>query len=810
MKEILINGFTTGLPGLDEVIRGVAAGDNIVWKVDNMEDYRALVIPYAQAARADGRKLVYFRFASHDQLLDDDFGAEVFRFDPHHGFEPFINAIRQVIGEHGTGAHYVFDCLSELADIWCSDEMLGNFFMLACPYLYELETVTYFALAQKTHSSFALKPITETTQFMLDVFRHKEQLYIRPIKVQYRAGSVMNLIHRWSSDDTFEAVTESSAISEIMLSSGWTGLGEDRRFDFWKHMFAQAEAVVDAPDGANMQPRKFIFQRLVNMVLTREKEMLPLIKKYMRIEDILELRHRMVGVGRIGGKAVGMLVARAILRHDDEETSQLLEAHDSFYIGSDVYYTYLVRNGLWPYRAKQRDPNHFLENQEEIQQRFMEGDFTDYNLEQFDEMLDYFGWSPLVVRSSSLLEDSYGNMFAGQYESCFCVNQGSREERLKQLINAVRHIYASTMNKKALSYRARRGMLDQDEQMAVLVMRVSGSSHGPHFYPHLAGVGFSFNPYVWHESIDPKAGVIRLVFGLGTRAVDPADDDHTRIVALNAPTRRPESNFDQVMMRSQRRVDYIDLAKNELVSGWFHDLVKAEHNLPLDRVTTAERISGAGEKPRALTFDHVLTKSPFTEDMRRMLQALEEAYQNPVDIEFTCNLLEDNKYCINLVQCRPLQIQGLGQIEMPELDIKADDLIIEARGAVIGCSRMAEVDRFVYIMPSEFGKLTISERYEIARLIGEINRAKEENPPETVMLLGPGRWGTKSPELGIPVNFSEINKANILCEIVAMHENLVPDVSLGTHFLSELVENNMLYLALFPSQKHNYWCHRFF
>ena len=89
MKDKLINGFTTGLPGLDEVIRGVAAGDNIVWKVDSMEDYRALVTPYAEAARADGRKLVYFRFASHSQLLDDDFGAEVFRFDPHHGFEPF-------------------------------------------------------------------------------------------------------------------------------------------------------------------------------------------------------------------------------------------------------------------------------------------------------------------------------------------------------------------------------------------------------------------------------------------------------------------------------------------------------------------------------------------------------------------------------------------------------------------------------------------------------------------------------------------------------------------------------------------------
>ena len=209
-------------------------------------------------------------------------------------------------------------------------------------------------------------------------------------------------------------------------------------------------------------------------------------------------------------------------------------------------------------------------------------------MDQFQAMLDYFGESPYIVRSSSLLEDTYGNAFAGKYDSVFCVNQGTREERLQALLDTVRQVYASAMSEKALRYRVARGLLDRDEQMALLVMRVSGRRYGDKFFPQIAGVGFSFNPYVWHKDIDPHAGVVRLVFGLGTRAVDRADDDYTRLVALNAPTRRPESNFDEVCEYSQHRVDYLDLAANRFASGHFLDLVKETPDLPLDMVASQD------------------------------------------------------------------------------------------------------------------------------------------------------------------------------------------------------------------------------
>ena len=202
----------------------------------------------------------------------------------------------------------------------------------------------------------------------------------------------------------------------------------------------------------------------------------------------------------------------------------------------------------------------------------MKAIFPEYIAKQFGDLLDYFGQSPIIIRSSSLLEDAYGNAFAGKYDSIFCANQGPRAKRLEDFMSAVRRIYASSMSEKALSYRAQRGLLDKDEQMALLVQRVSGAPHGTHFFPQAAGVGFSFNPYVWSEYIDPEAGMLRLVFGLGTRAVDRSDDDYTRIVALNAPEQKPEANLREARQFAQQRVDLLDLEKNQLCAKSFEEI----------------------------------------------------------------------------------------------------------------------------------------------------------------------------------------------------------------------------------------------
>ena len=158
-------------------------------------------------------------------------------------------------------------------------------------------------------------------------------------------------------------------------------------------------------------------------------------------------------------------------------------------------------------------------------------------MEQFGDLLDYFGQSPIIVRSSSLLEDSYESTFAGKATSFFCYNQGSREERLEAFVAAVKAVYASGMSEQALKYRSAHDLLGHDEQMSILIQRVSGRAHQRWFFPDVAGVGLSFNPYVWSKYIDADAGVVRLVLGLGTRAVESSGEDFTRLISLNAPER---------------------------------------------------------------------------------------------------------------------------------------------------------------------------------------------------------------------------------------------------------------------------------
>lgn len=805
--------LSTGLLGLDKVLKGLIPGDNVVWQVESIEDYIAFVEPYCASAKLSGRKLVYFRFASHRPLLPKDFGAEVHELVPEQGFETFISEIHKVIERSGRGAFYVFDCLSELAGDWYSDQMLGNFFMLTCPYLFDMETITYFALFKNRHSSNATGPIAETTQLLIEVLRHDERLYIRPIKVQHRYSPTMHMLHCWSGD-SFNAVTSSSVISEIQAAAEWSGLGDNSTTDCSTRAISDARDTMRAmkAGGGKQEDIKAVFDHLSHMIISRDPKMQRLVSKYLSLDDILDVSKRMIGSGLIGGKTVGMLLARTILKKTDVRFASILEAHDSFYVGSDVFYTYLVRNGVWWVRQKQRNPKTFMDDAEQARRRILTGKFPDYIEKQFEQMLDYFGQAPFIVRSSSLLEDNFGNSFAGKYESIFCANQGPRDRRLGDFMAAVRSIYASTMSERALRYRANRGLLDQDEQMALLVMRVSGSLHGKFFYPAAAGVAFSYNPYAWSPAIDPRAGVVRLVFGLGTRAVNRSDDDYTRIVALNAPDRRPEGDFDKVKRYSQRRVDYLDLEANQLVSGYFSDVTRELTDLPIELFASVDKDSrlesNHKHKSWILTFNKLLADTDFVNDMRDMLRILQEAYEYPVDIEFTADFDANQSFKINLVQCRPLQAKGGEAVTLPKVDVSGSQRIIEASSAVIGQTRMAVIDRFIYIVPAVYGHLALRERYEIARLISDINKTCDKKT--TVMLLGPGRWGTSSPELGIPVSFSDINRVSILCEIVAMREDFVPDVSLGTHFLNELVEMEVLYLALFPNKEGSYMNNSFF
>jgi Phosphoenolpyruvate synthase/pyruvate phosphate dikinase len=791
--------LTTGLPRLDAVMHGITAGDNIVWLVDEWEEYRALVIPYAEAARAAKRDLHYFRFGPDPALLAPEECTGFHAIDPARGFERFVRAVHEVIESAGRGAIYIFDNLSHLAEAWTSDQSMGNFFRLTCPRLWRLETVTYFALQRARHAEQGIGPILRTTQFMLDIVRVDEHLYVRPIKVPHHADQSMDTIHLWRDDD-FIPVRESAMLAQILSRIQWPRLRNNRLGGYWQRLFDEVDALLreEAEDRAAPGRREELLHRVRLAFAVHRSGIASLVEQFLTLEDFIAIRRRMIGIGSVGGKTLGMLVARAVLRDRAPDLAARLEVHDSFFVGAEVFVSFLIENEVWWLREKQKREEGFLTDLELGRERIRHGRFPDQLMEQFESMLDYFGESPYIVRSSSVLEDARGNAFSGKYDSIFVVNRGTREERMAALLTAVRTVYASVLGEEALLYRKRRGLLDSEERMALLIMRVSGAAHGRYFFPQAAGVALSFNPYVWHPDIDPRAGVVRLVFGLGTRAVDRSDDDYTRLVALNAPHRRPETSFEEAIDHAQRRMDCLDLVSGRQISLPLHEVLREQgSDLPLSLYCTE-----ADDGHPWVTFEGLLKDTPVIEDLRRMLAVLEEAFGAPVDTEFTLNFLPDGTYRIHLLQCRTFQFRR----ETEELAARQEGVtrrtLLTAGGAVIGISREQRLIRIIYIVQRAYAALPEQARYEVARIIGRICR-RHDDAHGGLLLVGPGRWGTSSPSLGIPVSFAEINHASAICEVVAMHEGLIPDVSLGTHFFNDLVEYDTLYVAYFPQKTGN-------
>ncbi|OGV58455.1 MAG: hypothetical protein A2X45_17730 [Lentisphaerae bacterium GWF2_50_93] len=803
--------ISTGMSGLDKLFQGLVEGDNLVWQVDSLEGYEPFVKAFAADALDSGRRVVYFRFATHAPLLSTQDGLDIRKLSPSDGFEPFVSDIHRTIIEGNRDCIYIFDCLSELAADWCSDRMLGNFFMLICPYVLDYGAGAYFALIRNRHSFHATDPVRQTTQILIDVHRRGDRTYVHPLKVENRHSKTMHMLHRRNGDD-FEPVTQSFEAAEVFSSVAWSHLdGSNWRLGFWSMTFAQAEDIARENSAERLKSPEVmaLTQQLRRMLIARKGPIMALAERYLSLSDLLSIRRRMIGTGLIGGKSVGLVLAQSIISKHSSRLAPILEPSDSFFIGADVFYTYLVQNGLWWLKQRQKDDSAYLDGVTLARHQILNGKFPEYLMRQFRDLLEYFGQVPIIVRSSSLLEDDFDSSFAGKAESILCANQGSLNQRMDDFVMAIRRVYASNMSESALRYRASRGLLDKDEQMSILIQRVSGTICGRRVFPHLAGVGLSFNPYVWDERIDSNAGVMRLVMGMGTRAVTPHPEDHIRLVALNAPELQLIDPNDENAVYAQQEVDVLDLDSGRIVSVPFSELAE-EPSLPLSLL--AERDLKMEEKARehalhkrnywSLGFKRLLSSTSFVPDMREVLQVLAAAYGMPVDVEFTATFTDDEHFQINLLQCRPFLAEGAGTSEVKVEDIVLSECIVRSAGPVIGYSRSLDMDRIIYVSPSSYALLPVQDRYSVARLIGELIR-NERLLKRRVMLIGPGRWGTKDPSLGVPTSYSDLNGATVLCEIATMHEGLIPDLSVGSHFFNELVEMRMLYFAVYPKRDGN-------
>jgi len=551
---------------------------------------------------------------------------------------------------------------------------------------------------------------------------------------------------------------------------------------------------------------------LIRRFLGDQLQFLNVAKNYISVRDFYCLIKRVIfsgeSHGKLGGKSAGLYLATQIFKKKCKEEEILVDVKipKTWYITSDVQLHFMTYNNFDEVvEQKYKELTQVRLEYPHIIQTFKSGQFPPNILNGLSVALDDFGDHPLIVRSSSLLEDRFGAAFSGKYKSIFLANQGSKQKRLEALTDAIAEVYASVFGPDPIEYRNERGLVDFGEEMGILIQEVVGSQVGKYFLPAYAGVAFSNNEFRWSPRIKREDGLIRMVPGLGTRAVDRLSDDYPMLIAPGQPALRANSCLDEVVRYSPQRVDVLNLETNRFETIEIVALIK-EVGYEIPWLSSIISIHGDGHiyQPMALpfetdgapvvTFEGLISNTNFIKRMQTILKTLEVALGAPVDIEFA----SDGKD-FYLLQCRPQSYSKNTQPAPIPRDVSEDRILFSAN-KYISNGLAPDITHIVIVDPDKYGNLSDRESLTaVGRAVGKLNKLL---PKRQFMLIGPGRWGSRGDiKLGVNVTYSDINNTAVLAEMAVKKGKYLPELSFGTHFFQDLVEANIRYLPLYPGDE---------
>ena len=549
---------------------------------------------------------------------------------------------------------------------------------------------------------------------------------------------------------------------------------------------------------------------LIRRLLSEQEKYINTAKKYIEIEDFNDLSSNILfqsgNLGKLGGKGAGIFLATEIINKSllSQELLLQIKTPKTWYIVSDAIFSFIEYNNLEEIiEHKYLNIGEIREEYPYIIQVFNNSPLPPDIVKGLSMALDDFGDVPLIVRSSSLLEDQVGMSFAGKYKSLFVANQGSKEERLKSLSGAIAEVYASMFSPDPIEYRTEHKLVDHHEEMGILIQEVVGRKIGPYYFPAFAGVAFSQNEFMWSSRIKKQDGFVRIVPGLGTRAVDRLSDDYPVLAAPGQPGLRVNTSLDEIIRYSPKMIDVINLNTgifetveiNKVLKEFGNEYPNIKQLVSIITEDQAQIPTGLGpdfEKDFLIfTFDGLFSNTPFLAKLRAVLTELQEKLNHPVDIEFACD--GDDFY---LLQCRS---QSYGDENVPATipsNIPKDKTIFTAN-RFISNGTISNISHIVYIDPEKYSQIpTKGEMHEIGRVVGKINKTL---PKRKFILMGPGRWGSRGDiKLGVSVTYSEINNTAALIEVAQKRGDYTPDLSFGTHFFQDLVESSIKYIPLYP------------
>lgn len=558
---------------------------------------------------------------------------------------------------------------------------------------------------------------------------------------------------------------------------------------------------------------------LIDRFISNQLPFIGIAKQYLTIRDIDamvdDIFHSKRRPGKIGGKAAGMLLAFKIvlprLYERDPELEKYVAIPESYYFDSGIFAEFIDHNDLFYFHHQKYKSRQTIEEEyRDIAQLFRKASFPPEVMDELRGFLEKVGEHPLVLRSSSLLEDNFGHAFSGKYESVFLANQGDLESRLQEFVWGLKQVHMSIYGPSPILYRRDHNLLDFDEQMSVLVQKVVGRRFGNLFFPFAGGVAFSYNPSRWTPRIRKEDGLVRMVFGLGTRAVERVGQDYPRMIPLSHPLLRPEITPEQVMKYSQKMVDVIDLEARRLETVSALDLLRRIDDPDFFYAVSTNveghlappMFKGAAVDPErsCLTFENFLTGTPVVSLLKKILSKLEAAYGHPVDIEFAWD--DDKLY---LLQCRSLTVRESARVAVPK-DVPRERTLFVNRLVLAGAA-VENIEYIVYVDPRAYAKISEpAEKMAVGRVVSRLNVVLGD---KRYALLGPGRWGSNDINLGVRVGYADINSCLVLAEIAFQEEGMTSEVSYGTHFFNDLVEAEILPVAIYPDQPECFFAESF-
>lgn len=572
-----------------------------------------------------------------------------------------------------------------------------------------------------------------------------------------------------------------------------------------------------AMSGSNMalapSTEKWLRISLIRRFFSDNTDFINIAKNHLEVNDFFDLTTRIIhhtgSNGKLGGKSAGLFMAKHMLLKAEVKNDLLKNICTpmTWYITVDSLTEFLRYNDLEELNEqKYKDPEQIRIEYPNIIQLFKNAQFPSEIKKGLIAALDELGNNPIIVRSSSLLEDRIGTAFSGKYKSLFLANQGDREKRFNALLDAISEVYASLFAPDPIIYRSERGLIDLNEEMGIMIQQVVGTRVGDYFFPAFAGIAFSNNEFRWSPRLKREDGLIRLVPGLGTRAVDRVSNDYPVMISPGQPALRVNVSPDEIRHYSPSSIDVINLNKNCFETIQLAELFKQSGDeIPgIHQIVSIFR-DGHISQPSLInldckkddllvTFEGIISRTTFVKKVHAIVSVLQEGFGMPVDIEFACDGTS-----FYILQCRPQNSDGDAAPSPIPHDIPENKILFNAK-RFISNGRIQDISHIVWVNPAKYGELgnrTILT--DVGRAVGRLNSLL---PKKQFILMGPGRWGSRGDiKLGVQVTYSDICNTAVLIEISTRKGSYSPELSFGTHFFQDLVETGIRYIPLYPEDK---------